>query len=150
MASERLVSKNRAAELFDVDRRRIDRCLVGKEPEAIEGRSHLYSYATIGQALYGQHDNANAQTTNLKDRKLRVEVLGAELDYEQRLGNVADAREIESTAINEGRRLRDSVSRIPNLVALEFAAEDDEHKIKVRLETEIRKALEEVADDADG
>ena len=150
MASDRLVSKNRAAELFDVDRRRIDRALVGVDPEKVEGRSHLYSFATIGKALYGKGEGTQAQSTSLKDRKLRVEVLSAELDYEERLGNVADARGIESAAISEGRQVRDKLMRIPGRVALEFAAEDDEHKVKVRLETEIRNALEEAATDADG
>lgn len=150
MASDRLVSKNRAAELFEVDRRRIDRALGDTEPEAIEGRSHLYSFATIGKALYGKDDGHKAQSASLKDRKLTVEVLSAELDYEERLGNVADARGIEATALNEGRQVRDKMMRIPGRVALEFAAEEDEHKVKVRLETEIRNALEEAATDADG
>lgn len=85
----------------------------------------------------------------LKDRLLAVQVRNAELDFEERVRSVTAVEDVQRTAEREGRRAREAFMRLPSRLALELAAEQDEHAVRLRLEEEVRSTLEDLSKSED-
>ncbi len=74
----------------------------------------------------------------------------AKIEYEERLGKLVSRDEMQVAAFNKFRTFRDGMLNIPDRVAAVLAAESDSTKVHTMLTTEIRKALLEFADGANG
>jgi hypothetical protein len=74
----------------------------------------------------------------------------AKIEYEERLGKLVSRDEMQVAAFNKFRTFRDGMLNIPDRVAAVIAAEADSAKVHAMLTTEIRKALLEFADGANG
>ena len=149
-----LVSIARAAVLFRVDRVTLSKRLrdAGKVPLR-EGAAHLYELTTIAEVLYrGASADSGAgglaaglDRKQLQDRKLAVEVRTAELDYYQRAGGLVLADDVERESFTLARQVRDAMMQLPTRLAPEFAVQSDAQVIRLRLDREIRAALEAIA-----
>lgn len=74
----------------------------------------------------------------------------AKIEYEERLGKLVSRDEVQVAAFNKFRTFRDGMLNIPDRVSAMLAAESDPVKVHATLTTEIRKALLEFADGANG
>lgn len=70
-----------------------------------------------------------------------------ELEYEERVGNLLRRDEIEKEWFRRGRQVRDAVLNVPARLAGILAAESDQQKVRDLLETELRQALESLANE---
>jgi hypothetical protein len=70
----------------------------------------------------------------------------AKIEYEERIGKLVSKDEMKISAFNEFRRFRDHMLNIPDRVAAMLAAETEPAKCYEILQTEIRKALNDFAD----
>ena len=87
---------------------------------------------------YGQAKTADA----LYKAKLR------QLDYEHRSGTLVRSDDVEQHWYALAQAVRTRLMAIPQRLAAELAATDDIHRVRLRLDEEIRTALEELAQDA--
>ena len=74
----------------------------------------------------------------------------AKIEFEERTGKLVSKDEVQVAAFNKFRTFRDGMLNIPDRVAAVLAAESDAAKVHSILTAEIRKALLEFADDANG
>lgn len=65
----------------------------------------------------------------------------AKLEFEQKSGKVVNAEEVRAEAFKIARFVRDAMLNIPDRLAAELAAENDQFKVHARLTQEIRRAL---------
>lgn len=70
----------------------------------------------------------------------------AKLERERLEGRLVVAAEVEKRAFELGRKVRDYILNIPSRLGAIFAAESDHRKIEEQMDTELRKALEEMPD----
>ena len=70
----------------------------------------------------------------------------AKIQYEEKLGKLINRDEVAVERFNTNRIIRDGVLNIPDRVATQLAAETDEKKVHEILTTEIRNALNGIAD----
>ena len=69
----------------------------------------------------------------------------AKLEFEEKSGKLHDVDECKQDAFKAARATRDAMLGIPDRLSAELAGETDQFKIRQRLETEIRQALENLA-----
>jgi len=83
-----------------------------------------------------------------KARTVRAhyEALLAKLDFEQRSGELVSADEVKVAAFRLARTFKEHMLRIPDRVAAQVAAEGDERRAHMLLDSAIRAALSEFAD----
>ena len=74
----------------------------------------------------------------------------AKLEFEEKTGKLIPADEVKVTAFNLFRRYRDHMLNIPDRLAAMLAAETVEATVHALLTTEIRKALNDFADESNG
>jgi len=74
----------------------------------------------------------------------------AKIDYEERTGSLVSRDEVQVAAFNRFRQFRDHMLNIPDRVAAMVASESDPTKVHQILTAEIRKALNDFADDNGG
>ncbi len=74
----------------------------------------------------------------------------AKLEYEEKVGSLVSKDEVKVEAYNKFRTYRDGMLNIPDRVSSVLAAESDAAKVHAILTAEIRKALLEFADAANG
>jgi hypothetical protein len=92
-----------------------------------------------GGAVGGQYKTARAVREQYMARL-------AKLEYEERVGSLVSKDEMKIAAFNETRRFRDHMLNIPDRVAAMVAAETETARCFEIIATEIRKALNEYAD----
>lgn len=68
----------------------------------------------------------------------------AQLNYEQRSGNLVDSSAVRRRAFENARAVRDVLLNIPNRISGELAGETDPAKVHTMLTVEITRALEEL------
>lgn len=74
----------------------------------------------------------------------------AKIEFEERSGKLVSRDEVEIAAFNKFRTFRDGMLNVPDRVAAVLAAETDTAKVHEILTAEIRRALLEFADGANG
>lgn len=70
----------------------------------------------------------------------------AKIQYEEKLGKLINRDEVQGERFNTNRIIRGGVLNIPDRVSAQLAAETDEKKVHEILTTEIRNALNGIAD----
>ena len=70
----------------------------------------------------------------------------AKIQYEEKLGKLINRDEVQVERFNTNRIIRDGVLNIPDRVSAQLAAETNEKKVHEILTTEIRNALNGIAD----
>jgi hypothetical protein len=95
-----------------------------------------------GVAVGGQYKTARAVREQYMARL-------AKLEYEERVGSLVSKDEMKIAAFNETRRFRDHMLNIPDRVAAMVAAETETARCFEIIATEIRKALNEYADQSE-
>ena len=68
----------------------------------------------------------------------------AQLELEQREGKLVEAEAVKRESFRAARQVRDALLNLPDRVAGELAAENNQFKVHQRLVAEIRRALEEL------
>lgn len=71
----------------------------------------------------------------------------AKLEFEERSGKLIDRMLVESTWFEKGRLIRDGILNIPDRLSQLLASINEPRKIHQLLDSELRKALNSVADD---
>ena len=74
----------------------------------------------------------------------------AKIDKEERIAKLVSGKEMQVAAFNKLRQFRDTMINLPDRVAAMLAAETVEATVHVLLTTEIRKALNDFADESNG
>jgi hypothetical protein len=74
----------------------------------------------------------------------------AKIDFEERSGKLVSRDEVEIAAFNKFRTFRDGMLNVPDRVGAVLAADSDPAKVHAILTAEIRRALLEFADGANG
>ena len=74
----------------------------------------------------------------------------AKIDYEERIAKLVSGQEVQVAAYNKFRQFRDAMINIPDRVAAMLAAETVEATVHALLTAEIRKALNDFADESNG
>ena len=74
----------------------------------------------------------------------------AKIDYEERIAKLVSGEEVQVAAFNKFRQFRDAMINLPDRVAAMLAAESVETTVHALLTTEIRKALNDFADESNG
>lgn len=69
----------------------------------------------------------------------------AQLDYQQKMGQLVSKDEMKGALFSAGRQLRDSLTQLPSRLAPQLASETDQHVISMMLTQEINDALKELA-----
>ena len=69
----------------------------------------------------------------------------AQLDYQQKVGQLVGKDELKAALFSAGRQLRDSLTQLPTRLAPQLASETDQHVIQMMLAQEINDALKELA-----
>ena len=71
----------------------------------------------------------------------------AKIDYEERIGKLVAKDEVQVAAFNKFRQFRDHMLNIPDRLAPILAAETEPARVHELVATEIRRALNDFADD---
>ena len=74
----------------------------------------------------------------------------AKIDYEERVAKLVSGEEVQVAAFNKFRQFRDAMLNIPDRLAAMIAAETVAATVHALLTAEIRKALNDFADESDG
>ena len=74
----------------------------------------------------------------------------AKIDYEERIAKLVSGEEVQVAAFNKFRQFRDAMINLPDRLAAIVAAETSEVAVHALLTTEIRKALNDFADESNG
>jgi len=74
----------------------------------------------------------------------------AKIDYEERIAKLVSGEEVQVAAFNKFRQFRDAMINLPDRLAAMLAAESVETTVHALLTTEIRKALNDFADESNG
>ena len=70
--------------------------------------------------------------------------------YEERIAKLVSGEEVQVAAFNKFRQFRDAMINLPDRLAAMLAAESVETTVHALLTTEIRKALNDFADESNG
>lgn len=70
------------------------------------------------------------------------------LEYGEKSGELVKRKDVEAEFFNMARLVRDAILNVPGRISAELAGINDTHVINSRMETELIKALEELADRA--
>lgn len=68
----------------------------------------------------------------------------AKLDYDEKVGKLVEVEKVKAEAFKLARAVRDNLFNIPDRVAAEFAGCNNAAEIHMRLNDELRKAMEEI------
>jgi len=112
------------------------------QSQAWEDNRDLSNLRNIPDTSPGAQDS---NINNFAKAKTVRETLTAkilQLDYEERMGKLVNADEVKTTWFNIARSVRDGMLNIPDRLAAELAAENDEFKVHTKLKAEIFKQLE--------
>lgn len=71
----------------------------------------------------------------------------AKLEYEEKVGTLIKADEVKLMWFNTLRIIRDRVLQIPDRIGSTLAAETDANKIKQTMDAELRRILDDAADE---
>jgi len=71
----------------------------------------------------------------------------AKLEYEEKTGKLVDAEKVKMQWFNTLRIVRDRILQMPDRLAATFAAEVDTLKIKTTMDAELRRILDDAADE---
>lgn len=71
----------------------------------------------------------------------------AKLEYEEKVGTLVKADDVKLTWFNTLRIIRDRVLQLPDRMAATIAAETDVNKIKADMGAELRRILDDAADE---
>ena len=74
----------------------------------------------------------------------------AKIDYEERIAKLVSGEEVQVAAFNKFRQFRDAMINLPDRLAAMLAAETVETTVHALLTNEIRKALNDFADESNG
>src|ERR1039458_5162650 len=74
----------------------------------------------------------------------------AKIDYEERIAKLVSGEEVQVAAFNKFRQFRDAMIILPDRLAAMLAAETVETTVHALLTNEIRKALNDFADESNG
>ena len=74
----------------------------------------------------------------------------AKIDYEERIAKLVSGEQVQVAAFNKFRQFRDAMINLPDRLAAMLAAETVEATVHALLTTEIRKALNDFADESIG
>lgn len=83
---------------------------------------------------------------DLQAEKLRWQTENARLEFQRTAGELVERRDVEREADRCARLVRDALLRVPDRVAALCASSGDVAEISERIESEIRDALEAVAE----
>jgi len=135
-------------------------------------KSYISKLSAQGRLVIGQGDNAEridvaatkalladttgaperateaAQTTlfvDSKDQKEHYQAQMAKLDYEERVGNLLQAGDVRAVVANAATSLRARLETLPDTLAPELAATQDESRVRALLAGEIEAALAELS-----
>jgi hypothetical protein len=109
--------------------------LAAKEWEAVRSQPSPGGSASASSGL------AQAQMRVAEQREASLRIAN-----EQRAGRLIDAERARRDAFACARAVRDAVLNVPDRLAAELAAESDAARVHERLDLELRKALELVAE----
>lgn len=68
----------------------------------------------------------------------------AKIELDKASGTVVDTATVQYAAFDTARRVRDSILNLPDRLAPLLAAESDVHTVRTLLDTELRRALDEL------
>jgi hypothetical protein len=135
-------------------------------------KSYITKLGTQGRLVMGQGDNAErvdvvatkallAQTTgaperaneaaqtplftDAKDQKEHYQAQMAKLDYEERVGNLLQVGDVRAVVASAATSLRARLETMPDTLAPELAATQDESRVRALLAGEIESALSELS-----
>lgn len=135
-------------------------------------KSYITKLGTQGRLVMGQGDNAEridvtatksllaettgaperaneaAQTplfTDAKDQREHYQAQMAKLDYEERVGNLLQVVSVRAVVAGAATSLRARLETIPDTLAPELAATQDESRVRALLAVEIESALTELS-----
>jgi len=82
----------------------------------------------------------------LRARKLAADARKAEIEVRKLEGALLERHEVERTWFEKARLIRDGLLNIPDRVSPLLASISDPHKVHQLLDSELRKALNDIAD----
>lgn len=140
----------RIALVLGFDRKTVATACGNLEWARKKGRWAYYWLHEVIPVLFG--DLGVDSERSLRRKKLEIEVNTANLDYQGRLGNVVDAAGVDKAGFDLGRKIRDRIMQVGYRLAPDLALESNEHTVRMRLDGELRIALESLAarEDDDG
>ena len=136
------------------------------------GRSYISNLATQGRLVMGQGENAElidvaatkallASTTgaperaneaaqtplfaDAKDQKEHFQAQMARLDYEERVRQLLSADDVRATVAGAGAQIRARLEQLPDTLAPQLAATNEEQRVRAILAGEVEAALAELS-----
>ena len=97
-----------------------------------------------GGKRIGKNDDPAELPTITESRAQKEKWLAktAQLNYEERVGQLVDAEEVRQAAFKVARAVRNGLNGIPDRIAAELAAETNQFRVHKILSDEIRRVLE--------
>lgn len=94
-----------------------------------------------------KRDKKNKITQTEAERRRAVAIAKLrELELKEKQGRLIDRTQVERTWFEHARLIRDGILSIPDRLSALMASISDPHKVHQLLDSELRKALSEVAD----
>src|ERR1039458_7299634 len=135
-------ARNTQTQAPPVDRR-------GQQPEDdVEGFGA--SQSTNARAAGGEQIGSAAEYTKARAVREHYQARLAKIDYEERIAKLVSGEEVQVAAFNKFRQFRDAMINLPDRLAAMLAAETTEATVHALLTNEIRKALNDFADESNG
>ena len=103
-----------------------------------QGQEELVTNRQVGRGIPKMSYNDARTTREIIKAKI------AELEYEEKIGKLIPAVEVQQEAFKQARQIRDAFLVVPDRVAPVIAAEDDVNKVHKLLRDEIKGILNRV------
>ena len=105
----------------------------------------------MSQRAYARQRGVSASTVQKAIGSGRIHTLAdGKIDYEERIAKLVSGEEVQVAAFNKFRQFRDAMINLPDRLAAMLAAETVEATVHALLTVEIRKALNDFADESNG
>lgn len=119
---------------------------MGRQPNG-NGNDHPAESAGAGGA---KTSRGRSQMGTYLEQRASLDYWKSELariDFEKKEGTLIESADVQKAIFDSYRKVRDSLLTMPERLFSVLAGEDDPAKIFQLLETEIRRALEELSDE---
>ncbi|MFM2042281.1 MAG: Achromobacter phage Mano [Pseudomonadota bacterium] len=145
------VNKSELARIAGVSLRTVDGWTAAGLAPVVRGDGRgsetLFSPADVIRHLAGRSDD---DATKARRRLTAARARMAEIELQRAAGEVVPLADMEGAWFAAGRLTRDRLLSIPSRIAAELAACQDPHEVSIRLEAELRLALEALTGPAPG
>src|SRR5271157_4599353 len=123
---------------------------VADEEWARNTQTHAPAVDRRGQADEDAEVFGASQYTKARAVREHYQARLAKIDYEERIAKLVSGEEVQVAAFNKFRQFRDAMINLPDRLAAMLAAETVETTVHALLTNEIRKALNDFADESNG